>query len=278
MRKESREALDAYFAEADSWAKDRNDALRGSRRLAWLVAGVAMALAIVEAIALVLLLPLKTVEPHALLIDRNTGFVQDVNLDQPTQRLSENAALTQSFLVQYVVARESFDIDTINTNYRKVAALSAEQARADYLDHVQPSSPDSPLVRYPRSTVDVRVKSVSPIEQNVSLVRFDTVRRDPGGRWGEPSHWVAVIRYRYSGEPARVEDRYQNPLGFQVVRYRVDAEALPNEDAAPPARVAPTPVQVAPPPRVVPVPVVPQPQPPRPQPVRRDPSGTEITL
>jgi type IV secretion system protein VirB8 len=45
---------------------------------------------------------------------------------------------------------------------------------------------------------------------------------------------VAVINYRFSGEPMTVADRLLNPLGFQVVRYRKDEEALPPADLATP--------------------------------------------
>ena len=62
MKKSSREALDAYYAEAGSWAKDRADALRASRRTAWWVAGAASVIAVCEALALLFLTPLKTVE------------------------------------------------------------------------------------------------------------------------------------------------------------------------------------------------------------------------
>ena len=41
MNKQAREALDAYYVEADSWAEDRQDELRASRRIAWIVAAVA---------------------------------------------------------------------------------------------------------------------------------------------------------------------------------------------------------------------------------------------
>ena len=41
MNKQTREALDAYYVEAESWAKDRQDALRASRRTAWIVAAAA---------------------------------------------------------------------------------------------------------------------------------------------------------------------------------------------------------------------------------------------
>jgi type IV secretion system protein VirB8 len=242
MNKQSREALDAYYAEAESWAHDRQEALRGSRRTAWIVAAVAVAVAVLEALALLVLTPLKTVVPYTLLVDRNTGFVQALEPLDPA-RVSADTALTQSFLVQYVIARESFDIDTLQANYRKVALWSAETARSAYIANTQVSSPQSPLALYPRTTVvETRVKSVSPVGRNVALVRFETVRRDGGGRTEPPRAWVAVIRYRYSGEPMQLEDRMVNPLGFQVLRYRRDAEALPPE----PAAVLPSPLATVP--------------------------------
>lgn len=227
MNKPEHVSRDAYYREAESWSRDRQDALRSSRRIAWIVASIAAATAVLEAFALMLLTPLKTVEPYTLLVDRNTGFVQALKpLD--SQRIAPDTALTQSFLVQYVIARESFDADALQANYRKVALWSAERARSDYIAGVQASNPDSPLARYPRSTiVDTRVKSVSPIGENAVMVRFETQRRDAGARVQTPLAWVAVIRYRYSDAPMSTEDRYANPLGFQVVRYRRDAEAPP---------------------------------------------------
>lgn len=227
MKQEPRAQRDAYYREAESWSRDWQDGLRKSRRVAWIVAGAAGLIAVLEAFALMLLTPLKTVEPYTLLVDRNTGYVQALKPLEPGQ-VSGDTALTQSFLVQYVIARESFDIDTLQPSYRKVALWSAETARSGYVAAMQASNPESPLARYPRSTiVETRVRSVSPVRPGVALVRFETVRRDAGGRVQAPSAWVAVLRYRYSGEPMQVEDRYVNPLGFQVLRYRRDPEAMP---------------------------------------------------
>ncbi|MEA2999966.1 MAG: type secretion system protein VirB8 [Sphingomonadales bacterium] len=235
MNEQSRESLDAYYAEAASWNRDRQEALRNSRRAAWWVATGASVIAVAEALALILLTPLKTVVPYTLLVDRNTGFVQALKPLDP-DKVAPDAALTQSFLVQYVIARESFDLDMMNESYRKVGLWSAEQARSDYLNGVQISNPQSPMAIYPRTTViETRVKSVSPVGRNVALVRFDTIRRDAGGQVQLPRPWVAVIRYRFSGEPMKLEDRFLNPLGFQVVRYRRDAEAVVPEAATAPA-------------------------------------------
>lgn len=255
MNKQAREALDAYYVEAGSWAEDRQDELRRSRRTAWIIAFAAAAVALLLALALIVLMPLKTVEPYTLLVDRNTGFVQALEPLHP-ERVSGDTALTQSFLTQYVIAREGFDADSLQTNYRRVALWSADTARSNYVAGQQVSNPESPLARYPRSTVvEARVKSISPIGPNVAMVRFETQRRDASGQVQPPQAWVAVVRYQYSGEPMRMEDRLINPLGFQVLRYQRNAEALPPEPASAPAQapavkpvvVAPVPGQPAPP-------------------------------
>jgi type IV secretion system protein VirB8 len=61
---------------------------------------------------------------------------------------------------------------------------------------------------------------------------------------------VAVVRYRYSTEPMKLEDRFVNPLGFQVTSYRRDPEAVPPSAATPPA-AAPA-ANAAPPPYYAP--------------------------
>ena len=237
MNDESRQNLDDYYRHAASWSEDRARDIAMSRKIAWIVAGVAGAIAVIEAIALVLLVPLKTVVPYTLLVDRQTGYVETI---KPLERatISPDAALTRSFLVQYVIAREGFDIDSLNTDYRKVALWSADEARARYVSGMRASNPASPLVALPRrSLVQVQVRSVSSLNATTSLVRFTTVRTDPGAQAQAPKYWAAVIKYRFSGAAMSAEDRMINPLGFQVVRYRRDAETLPEATPLPPTAV-----------------------------------------
>lgn len=229
-----------YLAQGASWAQDRRDALFRSRRTAWLVAGAATVVALCEALALVALLPLKTVVPYTLMVDRHTGYVQALKpLD--AERVAPDRALTQSFLVQYVIAREGFDYDTVQSDYRKVGSWSAGRARADYLAAMQAANPASPFALYPHTTiVEVEVKSVTPLSDNVALVRYDTRRRDAGAAPQRARAWMAVIRYGFSGEPLSTADRFVNPLGFQVRTYRRSEEALP-----PPAASSAAPADAA---------------------------------
>lgn len=224
-------ALNKYYSEAASWSDDRTRALAGSRKVAWIIASAAGAIALLEGIALILLVPLKTVVPYTLLVDRQTGYVEAI---QPLERatITPDAAMVRSFLVQYVIGRESFDYDQVNDNYRKIALWSAGEERSRYVAEMQASNPASQLATLPRrALVQVQVLSVSSLGNDSSLVRFTTARTDPGAQAQPPQHFAAVIKYGFSGAAMSAEDRMINPLGFQVSRYRRDAEALP--EAAP---------------------------------------------
>lgn len=219
--------VDDDIAIAESWSDSVTDSLEKSRRIAWIVASVSAAIALLLAIALVILLPLKTVEPYTLLVDRQTGYVKALApLDE--QIVTADAALTRSFLVQYVIARESFDANDVQEDYRKVALWSDGEARQRYVDSMRAGAPGNPLTIYGSGTrIAVEVRSVSALSADRALVRFSTTRMDAGGQPQVAQHWAAVIDYTFVDAEMSEADRFLNPLGFQVTRYRRDAETLP---------------------------------------------------
>lgn len=213
------------YGQAASWAADIHGSLRASRRVAWMVAGAAATVAVLEALALSALAPLKTVVPYTILVDRQTGYVETVHALKPGG-LTQDSAVTQSFLVQYVLARETFDATDLRENYQKVAQWSAGDVRNQYQTQMERSTPTSPINLYPATTIlSVTIKSVSLLTPTTALIRFDTHRRDAGASMGEQRAYTAAVAFRYTGAPMRMEDRFINPLGFQVTRYRRDEES-----------------------------------------------------
>lgn len=239
---------EAYYEAARSWAHDRDAALVNSRRTAWIVASVATGVAALEALALVALLPLKTVVPYTVMVDKATGYSTVLDGTHP-QVLKPQSALTQSMLAQYVIARETFDISTIAEQYRKVGLWSEGEARSEYLALMPISNAQSPMNLYPRSAIiSVTVDSVALVGPDTAQVRFVTDRRDSPTAASVRTAYVAQIRYRFAGEPMVMDDRLTNPLGFEVAHYRRDQEALPAAGPAP-LNIAPTtatPMAVAP--------------------------------
>lgn len=232
MSNDERQRLDAYYQRAASWADDALAHVHRSRRIAWIIAIVATLVAFIEALSIWAMLPLRTVVPYTLLVDRHTGYVEAL---KPLEAglLAPDRALTQSFLVQYVLAREGFDRATIRDEYRKVALWSAEPARGQYLAEMATTNPDSPAARIGAgAALAVRVRSVSALQKDSALVRFETQLIDRDRAATRRQHWVAVVKFRYSREPMATEDRYINPLGFQVISYRRSPETLPEDVAS----------------------------------------------
>ena len=216
-------ARQTYYVQARTWAEDVNRSLRLTRRLALMAAAVAATIAILEAIALVLLIPLKTVVPYTITVDRQTGYLETAPALKPGA-LSQDVAVTDAFLAQYVLARETFDVTDVQDDYQKVAAWSSGKARTEYLAFMARSNPQSPENVLPPGTVlKTVVKGITLMSPTTALVRFDSERQN-GAAPVQRQPYTAAISFRYTGQPMRMADRFLNPLGFEVTSYRRDAE------------------------------------------------------
>jgi type IV secretion system protein VirB8 len=95
------------------------------------------------------------------------------------------------------------------------------------------ANPTSPIASLPPgTTIDVEIRSVSSLNENTAFVRFTTTQMDGGGQ-KLAQGWIATINFRYTDADMSAADRLVNPLGFQVTRYRKDAETLPQATAEP---------------------------------------------
>ena len=215
-----------YYAAAKSWSEGQASVASRETRIAWRVAAGASVIALLLALALAFLVPLKTVEPYVLTVDRQTGAVESAMTVQ-SGRLSQNEAVIQAQLAGYVIARETFDATDLSEKYRRVQIMSARPVAAAYVAQMAATNPESPLQSLNRGdTVSIKIRSVSLINENAALVRYTATRSAVGGGGASPTNFVSAISFGFNGRPLRQSDRYDNPLGFQVTRYRRDAEGV----------------------------------------------------
>jgi type IV secretion system protein VirB8 len=218
-------ALKAYFAEARTWDHDRLAAAYRSRRLAWIVAGVAGGLACASVAAIAALTPLQTVEPYVVRVDRTTGAVDVLRGLSGPQPMSYDEAVTKSFLATYVRARESWLPPAAEANFRQVSIMSTPEEQQRWALAFRPTNPASPQVAYgPAADAQVSIRAITFVAPGVANVRFHrAVRR--GGQL-EESDWIATAAFAYTKAPMGEADRLRNPLGFQVASYRADPEVV----------------------------------------------------
>jgi len=225
--------LNAYFDEARSWDADRAELARRSESRAWRVAVGGWLCALAGAAAIVLLTPLKRVEPFVIRVDNTTGVVDVVPVYEGTRAL--DATVTRYFLTHYVTVCERFNFSTAESDYQECGAFhSAERNQAWYAAWNR-SNPNSPLnLHRDGSSVRAEVESVSFFERangaaDLAQVRYLKAERQGAGAAERFTHWIATVQYAY-GTPAKDPAvRRWNPLGFKILEMRSEPEATTEE-------------------------------------------------
>lgn len=218
--------LQSLYRDGQSWADDRLDQNVRSRKVAWIIASIAATIAALEAIALAGAVPMKTVVPYTVLVDSQTGYVTTLDPSKPLS-IAPDSALAKSMLAQYVTARESVDRSSVAADYRKVVLWSGGPARQAYLSTMKSGNPANPFNGLGNGVAyRAEVRSVSILERGSAMVRFNLARQSDGGELVASQPYVSLIHYRYRDRPLAETDRFVNPLGFEVIRYQRDAEAV----------------------------------------------------
>jgi type IV secretion system protein VirB8 len=220
--------LALYFEEAASWDADRAAQSLRSARVAWVVAGAGWVCTGMVATVLMLLTPLKRVEPFVVRVNDTSGVVDVVPVYEGKTELPE--AVTRYFLTHYVTVCERFVFATAESDYEECGAFHTAQRNQAWYAHWTPTNPASPLnVNKDGSTLRAQVTSVSFFERangvgDLAQVRYLKARRAGGTGEEQVTYWIASIQYAYAAPADDPKVRRWNPLGLKIVEFRPEPE------------------------------------------------------
>ncbi len=226
--------LEAYFAEGATWDADRVAQAHRTTRIAWWVAAAGWTCAISSALALMLLMPLKRVDPFVIRVDNTTGLVDVVPVYAGRAEMPETVA--RYFLDHYVTVCERFNFSTAESDYEECGAFHTPQRNQAWFAAWSKTNPLSPLNQYKDgTTVRAQVTSVSFFARangvgDLAQVRYLKAKRPAGGTEEQRSYWIANIQYSFAEPSKDPKTRSWNPLGFKVVEFRPEPEAVPAAD------------------------------------------------
>lgn len=208
--------------------RSKNRELRLSRRIAWVVAAGACVIAALSAASAVVA-NVKREDPKPILVtlDKGTGIAQvRRELDDAPTKYDE--AVDKYWLSQYVCKRQGYDWFLISTDYEVVKLMSSDEVGKEYEREVKEKN--SPLnILGEAGKLRCKVIGVSFVG-SAAQVRYSLEKLDQNGFNADGSpvlYWMATVMYEYApGKKMTDKEREANPLGFSVVAYRRDAEAM----------------------------------------------------
>lgn len=228
--------IDAAVATSVNYEVTIADLAQRSQKRAWFVAASAVLMSFLLALGYLLMLPLKERTPFIVLADPYTGTATVAPLvsDLSQSPVTANAAINKANIANYVIARESYDYNILTQrDWRLVWTMSTKEEGEAYDNLLSPVNPESPIKLYGKfRAIRINIISLTPNQegwfdkQGSATVRFQRVLVDKNN--GTPSILdtrVATIVYTYNEALSLTdEQRFSNPLGFQVTDYRVVSE------------------------------------------------------
>jgi type IV secretion system protein VirB8 len=227
LNKEAKRLID----EAKKFERSRESDNKKMTKAAIIVAGVSVALNFLLGAAIVVLTPLKTVEPYVMRIHDGGSVTIETPLSDARTTYGEEA--DKFFISQYVVAREAYDWNLAQRSYDIVKSYSIQGSSVfnEYDSFIK--SPKSPLaILTDKARVEAPITSITlDAKTSTATVRFakTVIAAD-----GKPSlmipqtFWIATLSYGYPNPKLTPDERRLNPLGMKIPAYQLVQERIGN--------------------------------------------------
>jgi type IV secretion system protein VirB8 len=204
-----------------------------SYRAAWWTAHLFAVIAVVSMLGNVglasiiyQLLPLKEVVPMLLTVNGQKDQVVRVEpWDVSTQG---HQLMMETLARRYVELRERIDLHTEPDRWQEVAWMSGDDVWKDFRNLMKKENAESPFEKRKRDRVtrELRILASPAIKYDpsrLSVVQVEWESQDlaAGSEPRGKGAWLSTLTIAFTPKAVKFEDRYMNPVGFQVVGYSV---------------------------------------------------------
>jgi type IV secretory pathway component VirB8 len=133
---------------------------------------------------------------------------------------STDEAIILYYAGTYVQQYEEYDIRTLERNMNGLRSTSSAELFANYQRMMQPTNPESPVVKYQRhSTRQIQVLSTKPLQANTPTIEviFNVIIRTENT--SQTTKYRALVSYEYSNIEIEMISGKIKPPTFLVTSY-----------------------------------------------------------
>lgn len=219
-----RAALEAHYKDVESFQKAKARSARRMMTFALFAAGMLAVANIGLAWAVASMLPLTKLVPVYLLV-RKDGTI-DSSISLSTLPASEDKAVIQAALWQYVRLREGYSYDTAQYGYDVISGMSSPTVRQNYQSWFNYPNPVSPQVTVGKNgNITISPISVAMLSPHVAQVRFSRTVQI-GTNQPATTTWTATLEFQQV-DVLNGKQRLANPSGVVVANYQASEDSTP---------------------------------------------------
>lgn len=198
----------------------------GEKRYLWtarafaIITAISLCCNVVLLLAIAQVMPLFRIEPFLLTFQSKSEQVYNI---MPVRgNLTDEKAITEVFVREYVLQRSSFDRDIPEMEARwmpggPIQEMSSPAVYQEFLNKTAKRAID--LIRSRSLQRNVRILTVNELGQGLWQVEYETQDMYPDSTAPEINYWTASLRVSYRRKSVKYGERLNNPVGFTVDRY-----------------------------------------------------------
>jgi len=219
-----RAALESNYKDVESFQQAKVRSARRMTTYALVAAGILGITNIGLAWAVASMLPLTKLVPVYLLVRKDGTIDSSVSLS--TLPPSEDKAVIQAALWQYVRLREGYSYDTAQYGYDVISGMSSPTVRQNYQSWFNYPNPVSPQVTVGKSgNITISPISVAMLSAHVAQVRFSRTVQI-GTNTPATTTWTATLEFQQV-DVLNGKQRLANPAGVVVTNYQSSQDSTP---------------------------------------------------
>lgn len=204
-----------------SWYSNKYQFVLVQKKILSFFCIVAMATVVIAVIFVKKFTESKSFEPYVIEFEEKTGVLNVVeNLTQ--SKLTADEAIKKFYLYSFLEVGEGYNYVTYNSDRKKLGLLTTSSVYRQLYDKYSVRNENSVVnVLRDRGILTIKIKSIIFLTPFIASIRFVIYNSSPTGKYPKEKHQIANIQFTFSDMQMTQEERFMNPLGFQVVRYSV---------------------------------------------------------
>ena len=209
------------------WYSNKYQIVTAQRNILSLFAMLAMIVVVIAILFLKKFTESKSFEPYVIEIEDKTGIITVVENVNNT-RLSADEAIKKFYLKSFLDVAEGYGFYTFAEDRRKLALFTNQKVFSQINRRISPRNEKSPSVLLGQSgDLKILIKSFLFLTPEVVNIRFAVINVGKLSKdFPSETHYITRIEFKFADMELKEQDRFINPLGFQVIKYNIDIDLI----------------------------------------------------